>query len=182
MNRAAADDEIEDYYENRFDVLARDVHLADETPQLLARVRWVNSVASSSVERLDEGVTLRIHSLDPMTSSHVVGFANRLIETWTDELGLEAKLESIPGASQGQTIHLKGIFAAHYAAVECGFHAVTTAGFPAPKLMLVQLAGEPVRDVIVRNVTVHESHQVKTFPSAEELRQSAWETIDRNKN
>ena len=49
INRAAADDEIDDYFETRFDGPLRDVNLVDETPRFLARVQWVQAVASASV-------------------------------------------------------------------------------------------------------------------------------------
>jgi len=176
VNRAAADDEIEDYFETRFDGPARDVHLAEETPHLVARIQWLHVVASST-ERLEESVTLRITSLDPGAGKNVELLTERLLETWTDELALDAWRETDQSDLHGQIIRLKGVLARHYASVECGFHAVISTTASTPKLILVQNLDEPVQELLVRSVTLNDLIPGKSFPSIEELRQQAWTSL-----
>jgi ATP-dependent Clp protease ATP-binding subunit ClpC len=182
ISRAAADDEIDDYFETRFDGPSRDVNLVHETPQLFARIQWVQAVASAPVERLDESVELRIRSFDPTMTNTVELLTQRLQETWTDELGLETTAESVAGELHSRSIHLKGVLAAHYASVESGFHAVLYSSASSPKLILVQRHNEPIHEVIVRKVTIDSANSGRTFPSVEELQHAAWSELAQNQN
>ncbi|MCA9008823.1 MAG: ATP-dependent Clp protease ATP-binding subunit [Planctomycetaceae bacterium] len=177
INRAAADDEIHDYLETRFDGPIRDVNLVEETPRLLARIQWVQAVASAPVERLDESVTLHIQALDPTMTNIVELLTQRLQETWNDELGLETTVESVAGKHHFRIIHVKGVLATHYSLVECGFHAVLSSSAPSPKIILVQRHNEPIEEVIVRKVTIDAANPARTFPSIEELQHAAWSEL-----
>jgi len=175
LNRAAADDEIDDFFENRFESPPRDVDLAEETPGLLARCCWVRTVAAAEIAQLDETVTLRVDSLDPTRTQHAALYAQRLAETWTDELALETSIDPGPAGQHSHIVRLRGVLATQYAAAECGFHAITGSNSHCPMLICVQVINQPISEILVRRVQSHEANVAQTFPSADELRQRAWE-------
>jgi hypothetical protein len=175
VNRAAADDEIDDFFENRSETPARDVDLEVETPRLLARCCWVHEVAAADTAQLDETMTLRVHSLDPTHLQYAALYSQRLAETWTDELALETSVEPDPAGLHSHIVRLKGVLATHYASAECGFHAITSPKSPCPTLICVQGVNQPISEILVRRVQHHEANISQTFPPPEELRHFAWE-------
>src|SRR5690606_34540456 len=138
VSRAAADDDIDDFLENRTEIPVRDVSLPEETPRLLARCRWVHAVALSSVAELDETVMLRVTALNSTSAQYATHLAQRLAETWTDELALETFVRPDSTTPYSCTIELRGVLASHYASAECGFHAVANADSSCPGLICVQ--------------------------------------------
>jgi hypothetical protein len=113
--------------------------------------------------------------------------AERLVETWNDELALEATLEQANEAGHGQRIQLRGALARHYASVVAGFHVLRSTASASPALVSVQVDDEDVLDVIVRTYEFSGENRVKShpavdppedpFPTAEHLRQEAWEAL-----
>ena len=192
VNRAAADDEIDDFLETRFDGPSRDVDLAQEPQAMLARCRWVVAVAMAEQSELDQAVCVCIRSPDPTAAAGVKKLVERFIEAWTDELALEPTLQ--PGNTIGhdQRIHLRGALARHYASVEAGFHVLRSAASASPKLLSVQLEGEEIPNMIVRTLELSEEnslkknqvthHQAESFPTVELLRQEAWEALPEYEN
>ncbi len=186
VSRAAADDEIDDFLETRFDGPTRDVDLSCEPQALLARCRWVVAIARTTQSELDQSVRVRLQSLDPSASSGVKKLAERLVETWNDELALEATLEQANEAGHGQRIQLRGALARHYASAVAGFHVLRSTASASPALVSVQVDDEDVLDVIVRTYEFSGENRVKPhpavdpedpFPTAEHLRQEAWKAL-----
>jgi hypothetical protein len=192
VHRAAADDEIDDYLETRFDGPSRDVDLTQEPRALLARCRWVVAVAVAEQSELDQAVCVCIRSPDPTAAAGVAKLAERFMATWTDELALEATLEPGNTAGHDQRIHLRGALARHYASVEAGFHVLRSAASTSPKLLSVELEGEEIPNMIVRTLELPEEnplkknlathHQAESFPAVEILRQDAWEALPEHVN
>jgi len=174
VNRAAADDAIHDFLESGSDGPTRHVVLETEPASLLARCRWVHSVASMDVGRLDEFVTLTIRPLDPTDGKQVERYTQRLVDTWTDEFGLETFVES---SDQSTMIRVKGVLAATYAHIECGFHAMIGSDTQALKLFCVQTVGKQIPERIVRRVSLTDREPANHWPSVEDLRQAAWEMM-----
>jgi hypothetical protein len=192
VSRAAADDEIDDFLETRFDGPSRDVDLTQEPQALLARCRWVVAVAEAESGDLDQTVCVCIRSPDPTASAGVTKLVERFRETWTDELALETTLDNDNATGHNQKIRLRGALARHYAGVEAGFHVLRSAASASPKLLSVQLEGEEIPNLIVRTLELPEEnplkknpvthHQADSFPSVEILRQEAWEALPEHEN
>lgn len=192
VGRAAADDEIDDFLETRFDGPSRDVDLTQEPQGLLSRCRWVVAVALTEQSELDQAACVCIRSADPTASAGITKLVERLLATWTDELALEATLDPDYATGHNQRIHLRGALAKHYASVEAGFHVLRSALSASPKLLSVQLEGEEIPNVIVRTLELSEEnpskknlvthHHAESFPTVETLRQEAWEALPELEN
>jgi hypothetical protein len=192
VNRAAADDEIDDFLETRFDGPSRDVDLTHEPQALLARCRWVVAVAEAEPGELDQTVCVCIRSPDPTASAGVTKLVERFRETWTDELALETTLDNDNPAGHNQKIRLRGALARHYAGVEAGFHVLRCVESPSPKLLSVQLEGEEIPNMIVRTLELPEEnplkknlvtqHQPDPVPTVDILRKEAWEALPEQVN
>jgi hypothetical protein len=192
VNRTAADDEIDDFLETRFDGPSRDVDLTQEPQALLARCRWVVAIAMAEQSELDQAVCVCIRSPDPTASAGITKLVERLLATWTDELALERTLDPDYATGHDQRIHLRGALARHYASAEAGFHVLRSAVSASPKLLSVQLEGEEIPNVIVRTLELPEEnplkknlvthHHTESLPTVEALRQEAWEALPEQVN
>ncbi|MCA9058669.1 MAG: ATP-dependent Clp protease ATP-binding subunit, partial [Planctomycetaceae bacterium] len=176
VSRSAADDAIDDFFEQDAHIEISDFHIATESRNIFARLRWLQAIAQATDEQLTETVQVRIHGLHPLCAPFVQAYARRLQDAWSDELALETSVTSEGLDSNEVTVQLYGPLASHFASVECGYHLVeenSGDGF-----QLIHVHGTSAGDQIVRKLRTSPDGPQALLPAIEELRLLAWNQLE----
>ena len=168
---------INDYVQDGLSSEGSKGEVNHELQHLLPRCRWLLRVAGTSEERLEESAVLHISCLDSAHADYLKCYVGLLIDSFTDEVGLETELvENDQDACRAKLI-IRGILALDVAGLEAGYQAIVTSESAVPGLLYVKCGEREPGDTLVRSLKFESSGQRPTliWPTPPELQRGIWE-------
>jgi hypothetical protein len=148
-----------------------------ELQRLLPRCRWLLRVSGTSEERLEESAVLHISCLDAAHAGHLRCYVELLIDSFTDEVGLETEFVEDEQDACCAKLIIRGILALDVAGSEAGYQAILTTESAVPGLLCVKCGELEPGDTLVRSLKFVSRGQRPSliWPTPPELQMGIWE-------